>query len=116
MAPPVGYTRAPSLSDQIREMVRSERLARDLAEQGVETFEEADDFDIGDDYDPSTPYEETFDNEGNSSFEPIASVNAKEDAKNKKAKESQPPKPDPKDPPKDPPEADPPKDDGNAGK
>lgn len=57
MAPPVGYKPAPSLADQIREMVRSERLAREAAEAGYETFEEADDFDVGDDFDPSSPWE-----------------------------------------------------------
>lgn len=60
MAPPVGYKKTPSLSDQIREMVRSERLAQAAAEQGFETFEEADDFEIGD-FDPSSPYEIDFD-------------------------------------------------------
>lgn len=61
MAPPVGYKRQPSLSEQIREMVRSERLAADLDGLGFETLEEADDFDVGDDFDPSSPYEEVFD-------------------------------------------------------
>lgn len=61
MQPPIGYKKSPSLSEQIRAMVRSEQLARDLAAQGVETFEEADDFDIPDDpVDPSTPYEADF--------------------------------------------------------
>lgn len=61
IAPPVGYRKQPSLSDQIREMIRSERLAQDLASRGVETFEDADDFEVGDDFDPSTPYENDFD-------------------------------------------------------
>lgn len=61
MQPPIGYKKQPSLSDQIRDMVRSEHLARQLAAQGVETFDEADDFDIPDDpIDPSTPYEGDF--------------------------------------------------------
>lgn len=108
MAPPVGFKPAPSLADQIREMVRSERLAREAAEGGFETFEEADDFDVGDDFDPRTPYEESFDPEGRSSFEPIAEVNRQEDEKNKAAKaKSSPPKPDPD--PKDQAKADPPK-------
>lgn len=61
MAPPVGFRPAPSLSDQIREMVRSERLAREAAEAGFETFAEADDFDIPDDVDPSSRWEQNFD-------------------------------------------------------
>ena len=51
MAPPVGYRRQPSLAEQIREMVRSERLAAEVEAAGAETFEEADDFDIEDDCD-----------------------------------------------------------------
>ncbi len=61
LAPPIGHNPQPSLTQQIRDMVRSERLARDLEASGVETFEDADDFDVGDDYDPSSPYEEDFD-------------------------------------------------------
>lgn len=61
LAPPVGYQRRPSLAQQIRDMVRSERLAQELDRAGFETFEEADDFDVGDDFDPSSPYEEHFD-------------------------------------------------------
>lgn len=61
MAPPVGYKRQPSLAEQIREMVRSERLAADLEAAGYETFDEAEDFEIGDDYDPTSPYEQHFD-------------------------------------------------------
>jgi len=63
MAPPVGFKPAPSLAEQIREMVRSEKLAREAAEAGFETFEESDDFDVGDDFDPRTPYEEIFDSQ-----------------------------------------------------
>ena len=61
MAPPIGYKRQPSLVEQIRKMVRDERLAADLAASGVETFEEADDFDVQDDYDPKSPFEYNFD-------------------------------------------------------
>ena len=61
LQPPIGYHRQPSLSDQIRQMVRSEALAREAEQSGLETFEEADDFDIGDDYDPRSPYEDDFD-------------------------------------------------------
>lgn len=59
--PPLGYKRAPSLSEQIRTMVRGEALRRAAEDAGAETFEEADDFDVGDDYDPRSPYEEIFD-------------------------------------------------------
>lgn len=61
MEPPVGYKAQPSLSEQIRAMVRSEQLAAAAEAGGAETFDEADDFDVPDDpIDPSTPYEEVF--------------------------------------------------------
>lgn len=60
MAPPVGYKKQPSLKDQIRQMVVGERLKAEAAAAGKETFEEADDFEVGDDYDPRSPYEEVF--------------------------------------------------------
>lgn len=61
LAPPVGYNPQPSLAETIRRMVRSEKLAMEAEAAGMETFEEADDFDVGDDYDPTSPYEEVFD-------------------------------------------------------
>lgn len=42
---PLGYTRPPSLQEEIKRFVRNELSLR-AREQGVETFEEADDFDI----------------------------------------------------------------------
>lgn len=63
MAPPVGYKKSPSIQEQLRAMVVRELAAREaLKEQGFETFEEADDFEIADDpVDPGTPYEMDFD-------------------------------------------------------
>lgn len=55
--------RAPSLTEQIRAVVRSERLKQEAIASGHETFEEADDFEIGDDYDPESPYEMEFEPE-----------------------------------------------------
>lgn len=60
VAPPVGYKQTIPLAQQIREMVRSEHLRIAAEKSGMETFEEADDFDVGDDYDPSSPYELIF--------------------------------------------------------
>lgn len=54
VAPPVGYKKQPSMADIIREQVRLAKLAE---EAGVETFEEANDFEVGDDFDPDSPYE-----------------------------------------------------------
>lgn len=62
MAPPIGYKPQPSMVDIIRAQIRSEALAREAEEQGFETFEEADDFDV-EDFDPTSPYEEIFDPE-----------------------------------------------------
>lgn len=62
MAPPIGYKRSPSLAEQIRAMVVSEKLRQEALESGFETFEESDDFEIEDDpADPRTPYEAVFD-------------------------------------------------------
>lgn len=60
MQPSIRHQRAPSMFDIVRDAVRSERLRREAEESGFETFEEADDFDVGDDYDPRSPYEEHF--------------------------------------------------------
>lgn len=51
-----------NLGDRVRELIRSERLAIAAREEGYETFEEADDFNVPDDdtFDPATPYEEVF--------------------------------------------------------
>lgn len=63
MQPPIGYNRQPTLSEQMRAMIVSERLARAAAEAGAETFEEADDFEVGDDWEAEkhSPYEANFD-------------------------------------------------------
>lgn len=61
MAPPVGYSAPPDLMTMIRSMIKSEEIRRKLDEDGFETFEEADDFDIEDDpLDPMTAYEKIF--------------------------------------------------------
>lgn len=60
LALPAGMKKPESLHDQIRRLIKSERLQQALSAQGYETEEEANDFDVGDDYDPSTPYEEQF--------------------------------------------------------
>lgn len=59
IAPPVGFVKQPPLHELIRQMVKSEQLRQQMNAE-AETFEEADDFEIGD-YEPSSPYEEVFD-------------------------------------------------------
>lgn len=61
VAPPVSVMRKPSLVEQVQALVRSERLRAEAAAGGYETFAEADDFDVDDDYDPSSPWENDFD-------------------------------------------------------
>lgn len=60
MALPVGFTRPPTLQEQVARLVRSEAFRIAAEKNGIETFEEADDFDDPDD-DPTSPYEEHFD-------------------------------------------------------
>lgn len=61
MAPPVGYDKPFDMFAHVRNMVRSEHLRIAALEAGQETFEESDDFEVGEDYDPNSPYEEVFD-------------------------------------------------------
>lgn len=61
MAPPIGYNPQPSIFDQVRMMVLSDKLRTAAEEAGMETFEEADDFEVGDDFDPGSPWENDFD-------------------------------------------------------
>lgn len=55
--PPVGWNPQPSLFETIRNLVRDENLRRDLEAQGLETFDEADDFDVPEDPFPQSQYE-----------------------------------------------------------
>lgn len=57
MAPPLGYVKQPSMVEHIREMIRGENLRKEALNADMETFEEADDFDVGDDTDPISGYE-----------------------------------------------------------
>lgn len=60
VAPPIGFVEQPSMWDRVREMVKSAQVREAALAAGEETFEEADDFEIGDDYDPHSPFEEFF--------------------------------------------------------
>lgn len=58
MEPPLGYQRQPTMVEHIRNMVRSEQLRQEAEAAGAETFDEADDFDVGDgETGPRSPYE-----------------------------------------------------------
>lgn len=57
MQPPLGYKRSLSLSEQIAQQVRIAQL-KILEDSAIgETEDEADDFEIGDDFEPLSPYE-----------------------------------------------------------
>lgn len=60
MEPPLGYVPHVPLIDQIRAMVQRE-LGNAANAEGFETPEEADDFEVGEDYDPRSPYEVDWD-------------------------------------------------------
>lgn len=60
IAVPAGFKRPETLAEQVQRLVRT-HISREAAESGYETFEESEDFDVDDDFDPSTPYEEIFD-------------------------------------------------------
>lgn len=62
VAVPVGWSAPESLVDQVRRLVRQE-FSQQARATGHETFEEADDFDVDDDFDPSSPWELNFDQE-----------------------------------------------------
>lgn len=60
MQPPIGYKKQPSMFELIREATARE-VALYAANRSPETFDEADDFDIDDDVDPHSPWENDFD-------------------------------------------------------
>lgn len=61
LEPPIGYQAQPDLAEQIRSMVRSEQLRVAAEAAGYGSMEDEDDFEVGDDWDPMSPYEYNFD-------------------------------------------------------
>lgn len=57
VAPPLGYVKQPSMVEHIRQMIRSEKLRLEAEQAGMESFEEADDFEVEDDPEAFSPYE-----------------------------------------------------------
>lgn len=55
-APTVGIRRSESLEEKMRRMIRDE-MSHVAERQGMETFDEADDFDVEDELDPQSMYE-----------------------------------------------------------
>lgn len=62
IAVPAGIKPDMSLEDRIKLMIRTD-ISHRAAQEGTESFEEADDFNVGDDFDPTSPYEENFDHD-----------------------------------------------------
>lgn len=58
MAPPVGYKRQPTIAEQMRRAIQQASYEAKMA--GAETEQEANDFDVGEDMEPHTPYEHDF--------------------------------------------------------
>lgn len=62
---PLGWRKPESLTEQMRRLIRTEMSIR-AQDQGFETFEEADDFDVDeDDPLPQSEWEMTYEPEGN---------------------------------------------------
>lgn len=57
---PAGFRRPETLQEQVARLVRT-HVSREAEEAGYETFEEAEDFEVDDDFDPSSPFETIFD-------------------------------------------------------
>lgn len=68
VAVPLRFQQKISTLDDIRALVRKE-LSIVAASKGFETFEEADDFDVGD-FDPTSPYELNFEQSNNEYIPP----------------------------------------------
>lgn len=58
MEPPLGYKKQQTLSDQIRNMIYQSKMSE--IDNSPETMEEADDFDMEDDFDPHSRWENDF--------------------------------------------------------
>lgn len=53
---PLGFKRPPSLQEEIQRLIRVQ-MSQLAQEDGYESFEEADDFEVDEDPDPLSPYE-----------------------------------------------------------
>lgn len=57
MYPTVGFQDPPTLEQQIKMLLQQERVREALEAEGFETPEEADDFEVGDDFEPFSFHE-----------------------------------------------------------
>lgn len=86
MQPPLGYNPQPSLAEQMRMMIQSERLRLEAEAAGYETFEEADDFEMDEDPFPRSQHEDEFDS-------PLSARELRRREREAQAAASSPPKP-----------------------
>lgn len=56
VAVPLGWKRPETLQETVRRLIRG-AMSDQASAVGQESFEEADDFEVGDDYDPRSPFE-----------------------------------------------------------
>lgn len=82
---PLNFRAPPTINQMIQQMVRTE-LSKNAQEQGFESFEESEDFDIEDDPDPVSDYEfiemqrEVFDVDASDSDVPGSTGNSGRDS------------------------------------
>lgn len=57
---PANFKRPETLAEQVARLVRG-NISREAEAAGYETFEESEDFDVEDEFDPRTPFETFFD-------------------------------------------------------
>lgn len=58
LAPPIGYKKHVSIAEQMRQMIR--QVSHEASMAGAETEDEANDFEVGEDMDPHSPWENDF--------------------------------------------------------
>jgi len=58
MQPAINYKKQPSIGELMRQAIRQASL--EAAQQGAETEQEANDFDVGEDLEPHSPWESEF--------------------------------------------------------
>lgn len=63
VAIPLRFSRPPSRMEEMKQLLRLAQYEAMTSGRMYETPQEADDFDVGDDFDPTTPYELSQDNE-----------------------------------------------------
>lgn len=60
---PLNFKRPPTLAEQVARLVHSEHFKRQMEQSGFETIDEAEDFEVGDDYVPDSPHELVYDDD-----------------------------------------------------